>query len=85
MPGRSGGFYPQGRGFSSVFFFPAASAVSFFNPVDAHSRFSPRYVFLCSCCSIKRAACSEHALAIYVVVSCLFEGIALVFWCFIKI
>ena len=42
MPGRLGGFYPQGRGFSSAV--SAASAVRFFHPVDARW-FSPGFSF----------------------------------------
>ena len=75
MPGRSGEFYPQGRGFSLAV--SAASAVRFFHPVDARW-FSPRFSFplfvswaflslhLCNCgISLlnKRAASSEHAIA----------------------
>ena len=42
MLGRLGGFYPQGRGFSSAV--SAASAVRFFHPVDARW-FSPGFSF----------------------------------------
>ena len=81
MPSRLGGFYPQGRGFSSAV--SAASAVRFFHPVDARW-FSPRFSFplfvswaflglhLCNCqislLSKRRAASSEHAIAYAVLI-----------------
>lgn len=76
VPGRWGGFYSQGRDFSSVF--AATSAVMFFHAVDAccySLTFSSLFCFVgyvrtlvCCCISLlnKRGASSEHAIANFV-------------------